>query len=102
MVVKKRNIFLGYLFSIVSFGLFQLFWVAKLSPSANVAGIKLLAAMLVLITVANIYWQFKYCKGFSEYIERKNNSMPWFFLMFFIPIVLPITTQLKSDKTADY
>ena len=59
-MVKHRNIFLVYLFSIITFGIYALYWMVSTKNEINSLGAKIPTAWLLIVPIANLYWIYKY------------------------------------------
>lgn len=99
-MVKKRNIVLVYLFTMITFGLYGLVWSVKTKDEFNSLGANVPTAWLLVIPIANIYWLYKYCEGFSQYVKKDNNTILWFVLSAFVGIIIPAIVQSELNKYA--
>lgn len=97
-MVKHRNIFLVYLFSFITFGIYSLYWMVSTKNEINKKGAKIPTAWLIIVPIANIYWIYKYSEGFSQKIKKDNNAILWFFLYFFVGIIMPAIVQSELNK----
>ena len=91
-----------YLLIIFTFGLYQLYWYVKTKQEINGLGAQIPTAWLLIVPIANIYWNYKYCEGFSEFVKKDNNTILWFLVMFFVPIIIPAIVQSELNKLANY
>jgi|APSaa5957512622_1039677.scaffolds.fasta_scaffold46959_2 hypothetical protein len=99
-MVKKRNIFLVYLFSFITFGIYGIYWTVSTKLEFNEQGAKVPTAWLLIIPIANIYWLYKYAEGYATTIKKDNNTVLWFLLFFFIGIIMPALVQIELNKIA--
>ena len=99
-MVKHRNIFLVYLFSIITFGIYALYWMVSTKNEMNSLGAKIPTAWLIIVPIANIYWMYKYCEGFAENVKKDNNTVLWFILYILVGIVMPAIVQSELNKLA--
>jgi len=100
-MVKHRNIFLVYLFSIITFGIYAIYWLVATKSEINDLGAKIPTSWLLVVPIANIYWLYKYCEGFSENIKKDNNAVAWFILYLFVGIIMPAIVQSELNKLDD-
>jgi len=99
-MVKERNIFLVYLFCIITFGIYGLYWAVKTKGEMNEQGANIPTAILIIIPIANIYWLYKYAEGFATQIKKDDNTILWFLLFWFVGIIMPAIVQMELNKLA--
>jgi bacteriorhodopsin len=99
-MVKHRNIFLVYLFSFITFGIYAIYWSVSTKNEMNRLGASIPTAWLIIIPIANIYWMYKYCEGFAVYVKKDNNTILWFILDLFAGIIMPAVVQSELNKIA--
>lgn len=96
--IKYRNIFLVYLFGIITLGIYFIYWLVSTKNEINSLGAKIPTAWLLIIPIANIYWMYRYCEGFSLKVKKDNNAILWFILYILISIVIPGIVQSELNK----
>ncbi len=99
-MIKQRNIFLVYLFSFITFGIYALYWTVSTKGEMNRLGASIPTAWLLIIPIANIYWTYKYCEGFAVHVKKDNNTILWFVLYLFVGIIMPAIIQSELNKLA--
>jgi hypothetical protein len=99
-MVKKRNIFLVYLFSIITLGIYYLFWIVSTKDDINSLGAKIPTAWLLIIPIVNFFFLYKYCEGYATVVKKDNNTVLWFILFLFVCIVMPGFVQGELNKVA--
>jgi len=99
-MIKQRNIFLVYLFSFITFGIYALYWTVSTKDEMNRLGATIPTAWLLIVPIANIYWMYKYCEGFAVYVKKDNNTILWFVLDLFVGIIMPAIIQSELNKIA--
>ncbi len=98
--IKKRNIFLVYLFMIITFGIYGIYWLVSTKNEMNSLGAKIPTAWLLIVPIANIYWEYKYAEGFATRLKKDNNTVLWFLVIIIIGIVMPALVQSELNKLA--
>ena len=84
---------------IFTFGIYQLYWFWKTKNEMNkVYKTKIPTAWLLWIPIANLYWLYKYCEGFSNKVKKDRSPILWFLLFIFVPIIPPIVIQSDFNK----
>ncbi|MDA3938413.1 MAG: DUF4234 domain-containing protein [Spirochaetia bacterium] len=99
-MVKNRNIAMVYILSIITFGIYGIYWTVVTKNEINGLGAEIPTAWLIIIPIANIYWMYKYCEGFSEKVKKDNNPILWFVLYILIGIIIPAIVQSELNKLA--
>ena len=54
-MVKKINVALVYLFSIITFGIYAIYWIVSTKNEMNKLGAKIPTALLLFVPIVNIY-----------------------------------------------
>jgi hypothetical protein len=100
-MVKHRNIFLIYLFALLTFGIYSIYWTVSTKNEINSLGAKIPTAWLLIVPIANMYWIYKYCEGFSENAKKDNNTILWFILYIIgVGLIMPAIIQSELNKLA--
>ncbi len=99
-MVKHRNILLVYLFSIITFGIYAIYWMVSTKNDINSMGAKIPTGWLIIIPIANLYWIYRYCEGFSQYVKKDNNTLLWFIVSILVGIIMPAIVQSELNKIA--
>jgi PKD repeat protein len=98
--IKKRNIFLVYLFSIITFGIYAIYWFVVTRNEINKFGAQIPTPWLLIVPIANLYWLYKYAEGFSAKVKGDNNTILWALLFIFVGIITPGIVQSELNKHA--
>jgi hypothetical protein len=99
-MVKHRNIILVYLFSIITLGIYAIYWWVSTKNEINSLGAKIPTAWLLIIPIANLYWIYKYCEGFAQLVKKDNNTLLWFIVSILVWIIMPAIVQSELNKLA--
>ena len=97
-MVKHRNIFLVYLFSIITLGIYAIYWVVSTKNEINSFGAKIPTAWLIIVPIANLYWMYKYCECFAQNVKKDDNTLLWFILSVLVGIIMPAIVQSELNK----
>ena len=100
-MIQKRDIVVVYLLSIITFGIYSIYWEVKTKEEINSLGADIPTAWLLIIPIANIYWLYKYAEGFSTKVKKDNNGILWFILFWLSGIIMPAIVQSELNKIAD-
>jgi len=96
--IKRRNPALVIIFTIITFGIYGMYWFVKTKNEINSLGAEIPTAWLLIIPIANLYWEYKYAEGFSKYVKKDDNAVLWFFLLLFVTPVAMIIFQVELNK----
>ena len=96
--IKRRNPALVIIFTIITFGIYEIYWFVKTKNEINSLGAEIPTAWLLIIPIANLYWEYKYAEGFSKYVKKDDNAILWFLLLLFVAPVAMIIFQIELNK----
>lgn len=82
--MQKRNPFVILLLSIVTFGLYAIYWSVVTKGEANKAGAQIPTAWLIIIPLVNIYWYWKLAEGIGQVTNQQVSPIAVFLLIFFL------------------
>jgi len=99
MPPKERNILLVYILGSLTFGIYFLYWLYKTEKELNELGAKIPLFILAIIPIVNIYWLYRYTKGWA-YVTKKDDAIVYFILFFFLGIVMPYIVQKSLNQIA--
>jgi hypothetical protein len=96
--MKKRSPVAVIILSIITVGIYLIYWFVKTKDEINSLGANIPTAWLLIVPLGNIYWLYRYCDGFSSYIKKDNLGVIWFLVAITILPVLPIIVQVELNK----
>lgn len=99
-MVKHRNIFLVYFFSVITLGIYAIYWAVSTKNEINSLRAKIPTGWLIIVPIANLYWIYRYCEGFALKVKKDNNTILWFILYALVGIVMPAIIQSELNKLA--
>lgn len=85
---------------IITLGIYAIYWAVSTKNDINSLGAKIPTAWLLIIPIANLYWMYKYCEGFSERVKKDDNAVLWFILSVFVGIIMPAIVQSELNSLA--
>ena len=98
--IKERNLVLVYIFGIITLGIYFIYWWISTKNEINRLGAKIPTGWLLIIPIANLYWLYRYCEGFSAKVKKDNSAILWFILSVIIGIIMPAIVQSELNKLA--
>ena len=100
-MIQKRDIVVVYLLTIITFGIYGIYWEVKTKDEINSLGANIPTAWLLIVPIANIYWLYKYADGYATKVKKDNNGILWFIVFWMIAIIMPAIVQSDLNKIAD-
>lgn len=87
-MVKKRNLLIGILLTIVTFGIYVIYWLVSTKREIVELGGDVPTSWLVIIPIVNLYWLYKYMDAFAKIVKHESSGILYFILwLVFWPIV---------------
>ena len=92
--MTNRNPVLVILFSILSCGIYAIYWMVKTKVEMNNRGAKIPTAWLIIVPIANWYWMYKWSEGVQIVTNGQQNAI----LLFVLYIIFsPATMFIAQD-----
>ncbi len=99
--MTKRSVVAVILLTIVTFGIYALVWSVKTKGEMVRAGADIPTAWLLIVPIANIYWQWKWAGGVEHVTRGKSSQAVTFILMFLLGIIGMAIIQSALNKAVD-
>ena len=99
--IQKRNPVLVAVLSVITGGIYALYWFVKTKDEINSLGANIPTAWMLIIPVLNLYWEYRYTEGYATYVKKDGNAVLWFLLLFFVCPVAMAAFQSELNKLAD-
>jgi hypothetical protein len=101
MAIQRRNPALVIIFTIITCGIYGIYWFVKTKDEINSLGAEIPTGWLLIIPIANVYFHYKYAEGFSTFVKKDDNAIMWFLLLFLVGPVAVIIFQVELNKLAE-
>lgn len=98
--IKERSVVLVYLFTLVTFGLYYVYWVVSTKRDINSLGGDIPTTWICLIPFGGLYYSYKYCDGFAHHVKKDGSTIMYFLLTLFLGIIMPAIVQSELNKRA--
>lgn len=98
--IKRRNPALVIIFSIITAGIYFLYWAVKTKEEIKLLGASIPTMWLIIVPIGNVYFLYKYCDGFAEYVKKDKFGPVWFLVALTIFPVFPVIVQIELNKLA--
>jgi len=99
MPPKERNILLVYILGFVTLGIYFIYWMYKTENELNELRANIPTFILYFIPIVNIYWLYRYTKGWA-YVSKREDVIAYFILFLFFGIVMPYLVQKSLNQIA--
>lgn len=99
--IKKRNPVFVILAIIFTFGIYGIYWIVKTKGEINSLGADIPTAFLIIVPIANLFFFYKYCEGFSVFVKKDNQPILWFLLYVLVAPLAIILIQIELNNLAD-
>lgn len=100
-MIQKRDIVVVYLLTIITLGIYGIYWEVKTKEEINSLGGDIPTAWLLIVPIANIYWLYKYAEAYSKLVKKDNNGVLWFIVFWLVSIIMPAIVQSDLNKIAE-
>ena len=97
-MIKKRNLKAVLILTLITFGIYGIYWFVKTKEEIKSQGAQIPTAWLVIIPIANLYFLYKYSEGFSVFVKKDNSPILWFLLFLVILPVAVFFVQMELNK----
>ncbi len=85
--MQKRNPIAVALLSLITFGIYALYWTVKTKGEMNAKGANIPTAWIIIVPLAQIWWYWKYCEGVSQVTKKKvDPAIPFILIMLISPV----------------
>ncbi len=108
--MKKRNVFLAVLFSIITFGIYYIYWFVsltnqsnKLAPkNATMGGVGAFFVSILTFGIYQAYWAYRMGEKAGEMLNKNSDGFLYLVLWFFTLGIVPTCLgQSAVNKTVE-
>jgi len=96
--IKKRNPALVIIYSIITLGIYLIYWIVTTKEEIKSMGAIIPTAWFLIVPIGNIFLLYKYCEGFSNYVKKDNMGVVWMLLALTCFPILPVIIQHELNK----
>ena len=98
--VKERNPFLVLIFSILSLGIYHLWWLMKTKKELELTGTELPGFLYLINPFTTLYFLYKYFELFSSQIKKDNTPRFWTLLYLVCWPLAVVLIQIELNRVA--
>jgi hypothetical protein len=99
--MTKRSVVLVILFSLITLGIYHIYWLVKTKDEMVSRGAQIPTGWLLIVPIANIYWFWKWCVGVEQVSRGKLSAPVTLLLMWLISIIGTAIVQATFNGIAD-
>lgn len=93
--MQKRSPIAVVLLSLVTFGIYAIYWQVKTKGEMNALGAEIPTAWLIIVPLVNIWWLWKYSEGVEKVTGGKLSGVLAFILLW---VLGPIGGAIVQDS----
>ena len=98
--MQHRDPIMVILLSIITFGIYSLFWYVTTKNEMNAKGAQIPTAWLIIIPFVNIWWYWKFCEGVELVTNKGMGVAVAFLLLWLLGTIGEAIIQNELNKVA--
>lgn len=98
--MTQRNPFAVFGLSIITFGIYALYWAVKSKGEMVQRGAEIPTAWLIIVPIANIWWLWKFSEGVEKVTNGKMSGVIAFILLLVLDIIGMAVVQNEFNKVS--
>ena len=98
--MQKRSPVMVVILSVITLGIYAIWWYVTTKNEMNAKGAQIPTAWLIIVPIANIYWDWKFCEGVETVTNKGMGAGTAFLLLFFLGIIGAAIIQSELNKVA--
>ncbi len=96
--MENRSLGKVFLLTLVTLGLYGIYWEVKTKGEMNARGATIPTAWLILVPIVNIWWMWKYCEGVEHVTGGKLSTVISFLVLFLLGVIGMLILQDAFNK----
>ena len=98
--MQHRDPIMVILLSIITLGIYSLFWYVTTKNEMNAKGAQIPTAWLIIIPFVNIWWYWKFCEGVELVTNKGMGVAVAFLLLWLLGAIGEAIIQNELNKVA--
>ena len=98
--MQHRDPIMVILLSIITFGIYSLFWFVTTKNQMNAKGAQIPTAWLLIVPFVNIWWHWKFCEGVELVTNKGMGTAVAFLLIYLLGTIGEAIIQNELNKVA--
>lgn len=100
--MTKRSVAMVVVLSIITLGIYAIIWMVKTKNEMNRAfNAQIPTAWLMIVPIANIWWQWKWCKGVELATRKELSQVISFVLLALLSLIGFAIIQSKINEAIE-
>jgi hypothetical protein len=99
-VIKNRNVVIVIIFSIITLGIYSVYWTVSTRRDIVSRGGDIPTAWLIIIPFANIYFFYKYSRAASKLFKKEGDWVAYFVFFLFFSLITQALVQNELNVMA--
>lgn len=99
--MTKRSPIAVILLTLVTFGIYGIYWEVKTKGEMNAMGADIPTALLIIVPIANLWWMWKYSQGVEKVTGNKLNGLLVFVGFVAVGFIMMAIVQDSFNNVAD-
>ena len=96
--LQRRDPIMVLIFSVITFGIYGIYWQVKTKLELNDSGANIPTAWLIIIPIISIWWAWKFSEGVEQVTQGRMSGPVAFLLLFFIGMIGGAIIQDSLNK----
>lgn len=98
--MKRRSVAAVVALSIITFGLYGIYWIVKTKSEMNAQGANVPTAWLIIIPIVSIWWLWKFSEGVDHVTNGAMSAGVTFLLLWLLSLIGMAIVQSALNKVA--
>ncbi len=98
--MQHRNPIMVILLSIITLGIYSIYWLVTTKDRMNIKGAEIPTAWLLIIPFVSIYWLWKFSEGVEVITNKGTQTVIAFLLLWLLSIIGAAIIQNELNKVA--
>ncbi len=98
--MQHRDPIMVILLSIITLGIYSIFWYVATKNEMNAKGAQIPTAWLIIIPFVNIWWYWKFCEGVELVTNKGIGAASAFLLLWLLGAIGEAIIQNELNKVA--
>jgi len=98
--MQRRDPIMVFLFSVITLGIYSIFWAVATKDQMNAKGAQIPTAWLIIVPIVNFFWWWKFCEGVEVVTNKGMGAAVAFLLILFLGAIGMAIIQNELNKVA--
>jgi len=99
--MTKRSPVAVFVLSIITLGIYALYWLVRTKTEMNSSGASIPTAWYLIIPLANIWWYWKFSQGVQEVTNKGMSAGVAFLMLWLLPIIGSAIIQSTLNEVTE-